>query len=153
MVSARKGQVPIRWYQCMSSEIVDGSIWLKNFSCHKKITKNLAYFGIFCNFGIEALKPVGCNQETCILLLSSAQVFKPSPKQIYNERYYRYCKQCLQRLAQCWLLLRYQMGYNYVHAGRVPCGRLMFVRDIMSALSMSCTNQSSSSRRCLYRHQ
>ena len=37
----------------------------------------------------------------------------------------------------------------------VPYGRLLFVRDITitSALCMSRTNQSSSSHRCLYRHQ
>ena len=41
MASARKGWVPIRWYQYMSSEIVDGSIWLEKFSHHEKKTKSL----------------------------------------------------------------------------------------------------------------
>ena len=46
MASARKGRVPIRWYQCRPSKIIEGSILLKKKSHHEKITKNLANFGI-----------------------------------------------------------------------------------------------------------
>ena len=44
--------------------------------------------------------------------------------------------QLMQRLARrivMWLLLCYQMDYNYVHA--VPYGRLLFVWDITITIS------------------
>ena len=53
-----------------------------------------------------------------------------------------------------WLLLCYQMGYNYIRT--VPYGRLLFVWDITITSTLDCmsrTNRSSSSHRCLYRHQ
>ena len=53
----------------------------------------------------------------------------------------------LTRCNNCYYIAKYRVC--------VPYGRLLFVRDITitSALYMSSTNQSSSSHRCLYRHQ
>ena len=53
MASARKGWVPIMWHQYMSSKIVDGSIWLKNFPA-MRIKPNPCKLQYWCNFGIKA---------------------------------------------------------------------------------------------------
>ena len=51
-------------------------------------------------------------------------------------------------------VLCYQMGYNYIHAVSFTAGYCLY-RTLLLRLRyyMSCTNQSSSSHRCPYRHQ
>ena len=54
MVYARKGWVPIRWYQCRPSEIIEGSILLKKIPTTRKLPKTLLIL-VLVQFGIEAL--------------------------------------------------------------------------------------------------